>query len=228
MSPRFLLFLMLLVQGLSSQVMAESYNRVDFQVEASREVSNDLLSTTLSVEMQDPQPAKVAQHLNSVLNNALKRADSFKSVKVSSGNQNTYPVYGAHNHIDAWRGHAELHIESNDFKAAGELIMQLQKEMQLSNVQFTLAAETRKTVETELTATALKTFQARAESIRVALGAKSYKTLHLAIHDGAAPSPYPIAMLRGAIAADSAIPTPDFASGDTKMSIQIEASIELQ
>ena len=89
MSPRYLLFLILLVQGISSQVMAESYNRVDFQVEASREVSNDLLTTTLSVEMQDPQPAKVAQHLNSVLNNALKRADSFKSVKVSSGNQNT-------------------------------------------------------------------------------------------------------------------------------------------
>jgi len=228
MSPRYLLFLMLLLQGLCTQVMAESYNRVDFQVEASREVSNDLLTTTLSVEIQDPQPAKVAQHLNSVLNNALKRAESFKAVKVSSGSQNTYPVYGAHNHIDAWRGHAELHIESSDFKAASELIMQLQKDMQLSNMQFTLAADTRKTVETELSVTTLKTFQARAESIRLALGAKSYKTLHLAIHDGAAPLQYPMAMMRSAAATDSSIPTPDFASGDTKMTIQIEASIELQ
>lgn len=226
MSPRYLLCLMLTL-GLSAPVLADPYNRVDFQVDASREVGNDLLTTTLSVEMQDPQPARVAQHLNSVLNAALKRAESFKTVKVSNGSQNTYPVYGAHNRIDAWRGHADLHVESSDFKAAGELIMQLQKDMQLSNVQFTLAAETRKAAEAELTAAALKAFQARADAIRLALGAKSYKTLHLTLRDSGAAPQYPVAMLRSA-AADSAIPAPEFASGDTRMTVQISASIELQ
>ncbi len=227
MSPRYLLCLALML-GLSTSVEADSYNRVDFQVDASREMSNDLLTTNLSVEFQDAQPAKVAQYLNSVLNGALKRAETFKMVKVSSGSQNTYPVYGAHNHIDAWRGHAELRVESSDFKAAGELIMQLQKDMQLSNVQFTLATDTRKAAEAELTAAALKAFQGRADVIRVALGAKRYKTLHLIIRDGGAPTPYPMAMLRSAATADSNIAAPEFVSGDSKMSIQIEASIELQ
>ena len=40
---------------------AESYNRVDFQVEAAREVANDLLAATMTVEIQDKQPGHVAQ-----------------------------------------------------------------------------------------------------------------------------------------------------------------------
>ena len=49
MPTRFLLFLILFL-GLTAQAQADAMNRVDFQVEASRDVSNDLLTTSLSVE----------------------------------------------------------------------------------------------------------------------------------------------------------------------------------
>lgn len=222
-----LLSMFILGWSLIAQAQAETYNRVDFQVEVSREVSNDLFKTSLSVEMQDAQPAKVAQHLNSVLNAALKRAAAYKNVKVSSGSQNSYPVYGENNRIDAWRGHAELHIESSDFKAAGELVMQLQKDMQLSDVQFTLSTGTRDATTAMLTAEAIKAFQARAEVIRRSMGAKDYKTLHLTIREAGLPPRYPVAMMRSSAAAESDIPAPEFASGETKLTIQIDASIAL-
>lgn len=202
-----------------------TYNRVDFHVEAAREVANDLLTATLSVDIQDRQPARVAQQMNAALNHALKKAAVFGAVKASTGNQQTFPVYGKNNQIEAWRGHGEIRIESRDLKAAGELIMQLQSGMQLSGVQFSVAPDTRAQVENALIAEAIKAFQQRAEAIRTAVGAKSYKTVQFSINSSMPQHPMP--MMRAAMA-DAAIPAPEFASGESRMTVQINGTIETQ
>ncbi|GAB4123800.1 MAG: SIMPL domain-containing protein [Sideroxydans sp.] len=204
-----------------------AYNRVDFQVEAAREVSNDLLTATLSADIQDKQPARVAQQLNLRLNEALKKAAAFNTVKASSGNQQTFPVYGRNNQIESWRGHGEIRLESRDFKSAGELIMLLQSNMQLAGVQFSVAHDTRAQIENALITEAIKNFQQRAEAIRAALGAKSYQTVHFSIHSGGLPPHHPMPMLRAAMA-ETAIPAPEFASGESRMTVQINGTIETQ
>lgn len=224
---RIALLCSLLSFHLAAHAEAEPYNRVDFQVEAAREIANDLLVTVMSVEVQDKQPSRVAQQLNTALNDALKKASAYSSVKSSSGNQNTYPVYGKNNQVDAWRGHGEIRLESRDFKAAGELIMQLQATLQLGGVQFTVAPDTRAAVENALIAEAIKAFQTRADAIRAAVGARSYKTVHFSIGGGMPPH-YPMAMMRGAAVADMAIPAPEFAGGESRMTVQISGTIELQ
>jgi predicted secreted protein len=226
---RIVLLYCLLTAGLPAQASeGDTYNRVDFQVEATREVPNDLLVASMSAEIQDTQPARVARQLNTALNDALGKAAVFNTIKTSSGNQNTYPVYGKHNQIDAWRGHGELHLESRDFKAAGELIMQLQSTMQLNGVRFIIAPETRATAENALIVEAIKAFQTRAETIRDALGAKSYKTVNIAINNALMPPPRPMAMMRGTVMAEKAIPAPEFSGGDSNMTIQINGTIEMQ
>ncbi|MDD2914747.1 MAG: SIMPL domain-containing protein [Gallionella sp.] len=221
-----LLFSLLSVNHLAQASDSDTYNRVDFQVEAAREVANDLLLTSMSVEIQDKQPARVAQQLNAALNDALKKASAFGSVKAASGNQNTYPVYGKNNQIEAWRGRGEIRLESRDFKAAGELIMQLQASMQLGGVQFTVAPDTRAKTENVLIAEAIKAFQMRADAIRTVLGAKSYKTVHFTISNSDMPRPYPMAMMRGAAMTNAAIPAPEFAGGDSRLTVQINGTIE--
>ncbi len=222
-----LLFALLLFHGWA-KAEDGTYNRVDFQVEASRQVANDLLVAEMSVDVQDQQPARVAQRINKMLNDALKKAAAFGNVKVSSGGQNTYPVYGKNNQVDAWRGHAEIRIESRDFKAAGELIMQLQSSLQLTGLDFALAPETRAQAEEELIAEAIKAFQRRADAIRAAVGARAYKNVHFSINSGMPPG-YAKAMMRAApMAVDTAIPEPEFAGGDTRMTVQVSATIELQ
>lgn len=223
-----LLFSLLSVNLLAHASDSDTYNRVDFQVEAAREVANDLLVTNMSAEIQDKQPARVAQQLNTALNDALKKASAFSTVKASSGNQNTYPVYGKNNQIDAWRGHGEIRLESRDFKAAGELIMQLQTTLQLGGVQFTVAPDTRAAIENALIAEAIKAFQTRADAIRAVVGAKSYKTVHISINSGGMPPHYPMALMRGAAMSDAAIPAPEFAGGESRMTVQINGTIEMQ
>ena len=205
----------------------EPYNRADFQVEAAREVANDLLIAVMNADIQDKQPARIAQQLNATLNDALKQAAAFSTVKASSGNQNTYPVYGKNNQIDAWRGHAEMRLESRNFKDAGELIMQLQSTMQLGNVQFTIAPDTRTKIENALIADAIKAFQMRADAIRAALGATSYKVVRLSINDGGMPPYRPNIAMRATLSS-SAIPAPEFAAGDSRITVQINGTIEMQ
>jgi predicted secreted protein len=226
---RIVLLCCLLTVSLVAQASeGDKYNRVNFQVEASREVTNDLLVANMSMDIQDKQPARVARQLNTALNDALRKAAAFSAVKTSSGNQNTYPVYGKHNQIDAWRGHGEIHLESRNFKAAGELIMQLQSSLQLNGVRFVIAPETRATTENALIVEAIKAFQARAEAIRNALGAKSYKIVNISINNAGMPPPSPVALMRGAVMADSAIPAPEFAGGESNMTTRINGTIEIQ
>lgn len=207
---------------------AEPFNRVDFQVEAAREVANDLLTANMTVEIQDKQPGRVAQQINAALNDALRKASAFGTVKASSGNQRTYPVYGKNNQIDAWRGHGEIRLESRDFNAAGELIMQLQATMQLGGIQFAVAPDTHAQVENALITEAIKAFQARAEAVRAAVGAQSYKTVHISINNGGMPPRYPVQMMRSAAMAEAAVPAPEFAGGESRMTVQISGTIETQ
>lgn len=207
---------------------SETYNRVDFQVEAAREIANDLLTARMSIEVQDKQPAQVARQINAALNDALKKAAAFGNVKANSGSQNTYPVYDKNNQVHAWRGRAEIRLESRDFKAAGELIMQLQSTLQLTSLDFSLAPDTRAQAEDSLVTEGIQAFQRRAEAIRGAMGARAYKTVHFSIGGGMPPI-YPQALMRAkSMAADVAIPSPEFAGGDTRMVMQLNGTIELQ
>ncbi|NOT97640.1 MAG: SIMPL domain-containing protein, partial [Sideroxydans sp.] len=113
----FLFGFLLLV---TASVYAEDnnpYNRVDFNVEASREVQNDLLVAHMAIDVEDKLPANVAQKLNVALNDALKKAAKYTNIKTTSGNQSTYPLYTNNSHVNGWHGRGELRLESRDFKA---------------------------------------------------------------------------------------------------------------
>ena len=204
------------------------YNRVDFNVEASREVQNDLLVARMAIDVEDKLPANVAQKLNVALNDALKKAAKYTNIKTTSGNQSTYPLYTNNSHVNGWHGRGELRLESRDFKAAGDLIAELQSTLQLSNVQFMISHDLRAKVENDLITEAIHVFQSRADAVRSAMGAKSYKTVHFSINQGGSQQPYPmVAMMRGAAIAD-AVATPEFAGGDSRLTVNINGTIEAQ
>ncbi len=224
---RTLLCLSLLLAPCALRAEPEAYNRVDFQVEAGRNISNDLLLARMQVEIQDKTPASLSQRLTAAMNEALKQARTFASVKVSSGNQQTFPVYGKHNQIEAWRGQAAINIESKDFKSAGMLISQLQPALQMAQLEFSVSPEARAQTENALIAEAIQTFRQRAEMIRNSMGAKGYKTVTLSINTGGGPQPMVRGVLRATAMADSALPPAEFEGGDTRLNVQIAGAIEL-
>jgi predicted secreted protein len=218
-----------LLLAATSIVAAENplrYNTVELQAEAQREVQNDLLNANLYVELNDPNPAALANAINKSVNDALRIAKEFKGVKVRSGNNQTYPVYAKGNVLQGWRGRAELRIESKDFEAASRLIGKLQADMQLASMTFAVSPEARRAVENELITEAIGAFKARAEIVKAALAGRGYKLQRLNVANGYnVPQPR-LAMARVAAAA-AEVAAPNLEAGVSVVTVTANGAIEV-
>jgi predicted secreted protein len=170
--------------ALAAEPAQPRYNTVTLQAQAQREVQNDLLNATLYVEANDPTATGVANIVNKSVNEALRVAKDYKSVRVRSGSNQTFPVYSRSNQLQGWRGRGEIRIESRDFDAASALIGKLQSGMQLGSINFSVSRETRQAAEDELAIEAIAAFKARAELLRKTLGGRGYKLQNLNVSSG--------------------------------------------
>lgn len=217
---------------ISANAETAVYQRVDFSTEVAREIPNDQLNATLSIELSDKDAGKLAQRLNTIVNEAMKKASAYPSLKISSGNQNTWPVYGStlasSSKLESWRGRHEIRLETKDFKAAGELIGKLQENLQINSINFVVSADSRRKVEDSLTSEAIAAFKTRADAIRTAWNAKSYKLVQMSLGSAGGPMPYmPMMRSMKTAEADSA-PAQELAGGDTRLVVNVSGSIELQ
>jgi len=202
------------------------YGLVELQAEAQRELQNDLLNASLYVELNDANPAALSNALNRSINEALKIAKNYERVRVRSGGNQTYPVYSKSQALVAWRGRAEIRLESSDFEAASGLIGKLQTDMRLGSIQFAVSQEARRNAENALIAEAIAAFKARAEIIRSALGGRSYKLERLQVTNGYnAPRPRFEAM-RAAASAQEVSP-PRFEPGVSMVTITASGTIAI-
>jgi predicted secreted protein len=206
---------------------APRYNVVELQAEAQREVANDTLAATLYTELNDVNPATLANMINKAANEALRIAKDAKNVRVRSGSNQTYPVYAKGNVLQTWRGRAEIRIESRDFEAASGLIGKLQAGMQLGSLNFSVSPEARRLAENELTAEAIAAFKARAEIVRGALAGRSYKVqrLNLSSSQNAPPPRYAVA--RALAAAAPEVAAPDIEGGVSRIIVTAAGAIEV-
>jgi predicted secreted protein len=229
---RFLLFalLALIARGPAWAQPAPGstrYNTVDLQARAQREVRNDTLSASLFVELTGADAAKLADSLNRNTADSLAVAKEFKSVKVRSGNNQTYPVYDRSQRLTAWRGRAELRLESKDFQAAATLIGRLQSRMQLGQIGFSVSDEARNAAEDELIDEAINAFRARADIVRTSLGGRGYKIRHLAVNTGGGFVPRPL-MARAGVAAAEGVATPPLEGGVSQITVSVNGTIEVE
>ena len=203
--------------------------RVDFQTEVSRVLANDLLSAKLTIEANDKDPVSLAKTLTEAMNLSLAKAKLYKTVKVSTGNQSSYPVYTRAQKIEGWRGQATLELESTDFKAASELIAKLQSHLQLRSIDFTVAESTRRALEDTLTQEAIAAFRDKAALVTKSWGAKRYDLVQMSI--GSTGNDYRPPMMMRAMAMkveSDSVPTQDMAGGESRVRITVNGSIELQ
>lgn len=207
---------------------ATRYNTADLQADAQREVGNDTLNASLFVELTETDAAKLADSLNRNTADSLAVAKEFKSVRVRSGNNQTYPVYDRAQRLTAWRGRAELRLESKDFRAAATLIGRLQSRMQLGQIGFSLSAEVRKAAEDELIGEAIKAFRARADIVRTSLGGRGYRIRRLAVNTGGGFVPPRPLMARAGVAAAEGVATPPLEGGVSQITVSVNGTIEVE
>jgi len=224
---RALLLLLLSVSAIASaRDDAPSFNLVSLQAQASREVSNDLMLAVLAVEMEDRDPAKLADSVNRAVQEALASAKEFKSVKVQSGTYRTYPVYDKNN-FSHWRARHELRLESRDFAAATKLIGKLQGALQLAGMEFKVAPDSRRKVENELITEAIAAFNQRAEIVRTSLKAGSYKLKEMNIVTSA-PGMHQAFAASSAMRTAEAFAAPAVEAGSSEVSVNVSGTIKLE
>jgi len=201
-----------------------SYNMVDLQAEAQRDIQNDLMMASLYVEQSGDDPAQVSNTVNKIVNEALRAAEVVKSVKVSTEGYQTYPVYGKTKRLEGWRVRSEIRIESKDFDAASNLIGKLQSTMRLSSLGFTVSPEARHQAENELIAQAISNFSARADIVKQSLKGRGYKLRRMSISTGGF-HPRPL-LARGAAAQEVAAPNVE--GGTSQVMVIINGTIEVE
>ncbi|KPK08177.1 MAG: hypothetical protein AMJ64_04055 [Betaproteobacteria bacterium SG8_39] len=213
--------------ALAAEPAPPRYNTVSLQASAQREVPNDLINATLTIEVNDATPAKVADAVNRSLNAALRVAKAFDTVRARTGNNRTFPIYTRGNQLQGWRGRGELRIESTDFEAVPALIGKLQGSLQLGGLQFSVSPEARRAAENALITEAIAAFKARAEIVTAALGGRGYKLLRLSVSNGQAPPPVPRVAMAQAVSAAPAVAPPDLEAGLSTITVSANGTIEI-
>ena len=207
-----------------------NYNLVNIQAEAARKVSNDEMHAVLYIEKSNKQPAELAVQITQLMNQAMASAKKYPQVKVETGSQTTYPIYDNDSRkLKEWRGRAEIQIESTDFKAASQLVSELQQNLQTQSINFSVSDAQRKKVENELMVEASKNFQQRALTLSQAWNKSGYNLVNLNLNTNNS-YPQPIMMrasmakFSGAEAADAQ----DVAAGESKITVNANGTIQFK
>ena len=82
-----------------------NYNLIDFSVQATREVANDLMRATMFTEQTGSKPEKLAAQVNTRLQASIKQANAVEGVKAESGNYRSWANYQK-GRQDGWRTRA--------------------------------------------------------------------------------------------------------------------------
>ena len=221
--------LALVATGAVAQTAQPPYlNVVTLDASATAEVPSDLLTVTLFIEEQGPDPGQLATKVNARIEEALAKAKAQPKVEAHSGSYQTNPVYDRANQITGWRIRAEVVLESRDFKAVGALAGTLQPVLKVGAMTFSLSRTAREATEAALTTEALARFQDKARAIAKALGFPGYTLGQVTVH-GEGPVRPPIAYRASAMAltdgaAGGPVPTE---GGKSTVTIQVAGTVVL-
>ncbi|WP_180127235.1 MULTISPECIES: SIMPL domain-containing protein [unclassified Acinetobacter] len=231
---KIILSTVLLASGLGLATATQAadplnYNIVNIQADATRQVSNDQMHAVLYIEKSNKQPAELATQINQLMTQAVNTARKYPAVKIETGSQSTYPIYDNDSRkLKEWRGRAEVRLESTDFKAASQLVSELQQNFQTQSISFSVSDAQRKKVENELMVEASKNFQQRAQTLSQAWNKSGYNLVNINLNTsnyGGQPVPR-MAMMKAASA--DAIPEQEMAGGESKITVSANGSIQFK
>ena len=225
---------LLLTSSLSSMSYANSndinYNMVSIQAEASRKVINDEMIAVLYIEKSNKQPAALANEVNQLMNQATALAKKYPQVKVQTESQNTYPIYDNDNRkLKEWRARANIRLESTDFKAASQLVSELQQNFQTESINFNVSDAQRNKVESELMVEASKNFQQRAQLLSQAWNKGSYNLVNLNLNTrNNYPQPMMMRTAMAKLSDSNAVESQNVAAGESTITVNANGSIQFK
>jgi len=204
------------------------YDQLTFQTEVKEEVQNDEVRATMYKKAQASDAKTLATTLNTSINNAMKIAKRYPSVTVSTGQQRTYPRYDKNDKIIGWTGQASIDLKSTDFVATSQLIADLQQTLVMENLNFGVSDAKKDALEQKLMTDASRAFQQQAKNLTRAWDARGYRVVTVNLNTNNNNYPRPMYSMRAeSVAMDSAVPSQNFESGNSTISVTANGTIEL-
>lgn len=212
----------------SAHAEPTGYDQLTFQTEVKEEVQNDEVRASMYKKAQASNAKTLATTLNTSINNAMKIAKRYPTVTVSTGQQRTYPRYDKNDKIIGWTGQASIDLKSTDFAATSQLIADLQETLVMENLNFGVSDAKKEALEQKLMTDASRAFQKQAKNLTRAWDARGYRVVNVNLNTGSNyPRPMYSAMNMKAEAADASVPSQNFESGNSTISVTANGTIEL-
>jgi len=211
---------------------ASPYNVLTLSANASAEVTQDLLSITLSTTKEGADAAAVQTQLRQALDAALaeaRKAARPKLLEVGTGAFSLVPRYSnkpsGGNTITGWQGRAELVLEGSDMATISQLAGRLGT-LTVDRVAFGLSREARERVEAEVASQAIGRFQARAIAYATQFGFGGYTLREVSVGDGEVGAAAPLYRVR-ALGASMGAEAQPVEAGKAQVSVTVSGSIAL-
>jgi predicted secreted protein len=205
----------------------QSYDHINFQVNAIEEVENDTLVVVMYSERSGQKPTAIADEVNRNIGWAIDLAKKDSAIKVRTLNYRQDPLY-KNQSINGWKVRQSIHLESTEIASLSALLGKLQSRLSVASLRYTVSPARRDKVERRLIAEALNRFKSRGEQITVELGRSGYRIVNLDIITSGR-SPAPVRMRAVAVMADSnAVAAPSIEPGVQTVSVQASGTIELK
>ena len=202
------------------------YDRVSLSASAERAVANDVLVAVLYAERSGGDQARLAEEVNRTVRGALDRAEREETVTASTLGYNTWPQY-RDQVLRGWRVRQSIRLESRDGEALAGLLGDLQQDLALESVGYTVSPEARAAVEEALIAEALAGFRARASLVASEMQRGGYRLVDISVNTRGG-RPQPVLMRGAAMAMESARATaPALEGGDQTITVDVSGTVEL-
>ena len=206
---------------------ANTYNRVSYQVTEQKEVNNDEITVTMSIERDNQDATQLSDEINRLIISANKTIQKFPGVKSSSSDYSIRPIYSRDKRLDHWRGSSSIVLKSQSHEEMAALVQILQKTMTIKSTRYNVSADRKDEIEAGMIEAALEKFNSRAVMVSKGLGFKKYRLVNININNSGN-TPRPIYSMASTKAMSESIAAPTFDSGDTVLSVTVSGTIEME
>lgn len=204
-----------------------TYNRVSFEVMEQKEVTNNEITVTMSIERDNQDASMLADEINQLLKTANATIRKFPTVTSSTSDYSIRPVYNKDNRLDHWRGASSITLNSKNNKDIISLVQILQETMTIKSTRYSVSADMREEIQTSMIEAALKKFNARAGLVSKSMGFKKFRLVSINISNSGN-TPRPVYAMASSRAMSESIAAPSFESGETTLSVVVSGTIEME
>jgi predicted secreted protein len=202
-----------------------TYDRIQLSASATTEVDNDLLVAVLYEQREGKDPVALADQVSRAVRAALKRAKQAPDIKVQTLDYRTTPVYSKQA-MTGWRVRQSIRLEGRNAARIGQLISELQSDLQVASVGYQISPQVRSAAEDRLIQEAIGAFSRRAQLVAVGMGRPGYRLVEMSIQTQGRVAPRPMAMR--AMAAEMAPAPPMLEPGTQEVRVEVIGTVELK